>query len=130
MPIGVLVVDDSMVIRHTICRFLEERGYEVEVASDGQEALEIAGRKAPDLIITDMQMPAMGGRELISALKNEPKTAAIPIVILTGHSSGYDQGETQAEFTIFKDIDVQEQLEKALKAIATTGLAKAHGSGN
>jgi CheY-like chemotaxis protein len=130
MPIVALVVDDSMVIRHTMCRFLEERGYAVEVAANGQEALEIAAQKMPGLIITDMQMPGMGGVELITALKSKPQTASIPIVILTGHSSGYDQSETRAQFTIFKDIDIQEQLETALNQLASDGMAKAQRSGN
>jgi CheY-like chemotaxis protein len=130
MAVVALVVDDSMIIRHMICRFLEDRGYTVEVASNGQEALEAAARKLPSLIITDMQMPAMGGGEFISVLKSKPETANIPIVILTGRSSGYDQGENRAEFTIFKDIDIQEQLEKALAALAKGRAAKAQSSGN
>ncbi|PYX45662.1 MAG: hypothetical protein DMG83_09230, partial [Acidobacteria bacterium] len=109
MPVVALVVDDSMVIRHTVCRFLEERGFAVEAASNGMEALDILNRVLPGLVITDMQMPAMGGSEFISALKDKPQTASIPIVILTGRSSGFDQTETRAEFTIFKDIDIQEQ---------------------
>src|SRR5215475_10550334 len=123
-----LIVDDSMVIRHTVSRFLEERGYTVVSASNGVEALEILKRVKPALVITDMQMPAMGGSELISALKNQPETASIPILILTGASSGYDRRETRAEFTIFKDIDVQEQLEKAIAAVEGKP-AKAAGSG-
>ena len=130
MAVVALVVDDSMIIRHMICRFLEDRGYAVEVASNGQEALEVASRRLPSLIITDMQMPAMNGGEFISALKNNPETANIPIVILTGRSSGYDKGETRAEFTIFKDIDIQEQLEKALEALANGRAAKGQSSGN
>ena len=118
MPVVALVVDDSMVIRHTVCRFLQERGFAVEAASNGMEALDVLKRVVPGLVITDMQMPAMGGSELISALKDKPQTAAIPIVILTGRSSGFDQSEKRAEFTIFKDIDIQEQLEKALAAVA------------
>jgi len=120
MPVVALVVDDSMVIRHTVCRFLEERGFAVEAASNGMEALDILNRVLPGLVITDMQMPAMGGSELITALKDKPQTAAIPIVILTGRSSGFDQSEKRAEFTIFKDIDIQEQLEKALAAVAAS----------
>jgi CheY-like chemotaxis protein len=120
MPVVALVVDDSMVIRHTVCRFLEERGFAVEAASNGMEALDILNRVLPSLVITDMQMPAMGGSEFISALKDKPQTASIPIVILTGRSSGFDQTETRAEFTIFKDIDIQEQLEKALAAVSAS----------
>ena len=130
MPVVALVVDDSMIIRHVICRFLEDRGYSVEVASNGQEALEAVARQLPSLIITDMQMPAMGGREFISALKNKPETANVPIVILTGRSSGYEWGETRVEFTIFKDIDIQKQLEKALDALANHRAAKAQSSGS
>jgi CheY-like chemotaxis protein len=127
MPGVALVVDDSMVIRHTVSRFLEERGFAVESASNGMEALEILKRVTPVLVITDMQMPAMGGSELISAIKSKPETASVPILILTGVSSGFDRNEKRAEFTIFKDIDVQEQLEKALNAVA--GKAKAAGTG-
>ena len=127
MRVVALVVDDSMVIRHTVCRFLEDRGFAVEAASNGLEALEVLKRVQPGLMITDMQMPAMGGSELISALKDKPETADIPIVILTGRSSGFDSTENRAEFTIFKDIDIQEQLEKALVVIGK--VAKAQGSG-
>lgn len=128
MPGVALVVDDSMVIRHTVSRFLEERGFAVESASNGMEALEILKRVTPVLVITDMQMPAMGGSELISAIKSKPETASVPILILTGVSSGFDRNEKRAEFTIFKDIDVQEQLEKALNAVAGKA-AKARGAG-
>jgi CheY-like chemotaxis protein len=128
MPDVALVVDDSMVIRHTVSRFLEERGFEVESASNGMEALEILKRVTPALVLTDMQMPAMGGSELISAIKSKPETASVPILILTGVSSGFDRKENRAEFTIFKDIDVQEQLEKALDAVAGKA-AKAQRAG-
>ena len=128
MPVVALVVDDSMVIRHTVCRFLEERGFAVEAASNGREALDILNRVLPGLVITDMQMPAMGGSEFISALKDKPQTASIPIVILTGRSSGFDQTETRAEFTIFKDIDIQEQLEKALAAVFGSAAKSAKAS--
>jgi CheY-like chemotaxis protein len=128
MPDVALVVDDSMVIRHTVSRFLEERGFAVESASNGMEALEILKRVQPVLVITDMQMPAMGGSELISAIKSKPETASVPILILTGASSGFDSNENRAEFTIFKDIDVQEQLEKALDAVARKA-AKAQRAG-
>lgn len=129
MPVVALVVDDSMVIRHTICRFLEERGFVVESASDGVEALQVLGRLRPDLVVTDMQMPEMSGGELITALKNNPETAGIPIFIVTGRSSGYDCNETRAQFTIFKDIEIQEQLEKAVASMPCGQAAKAESAG-
>jgi CheY-like chemotaxis protein len=112
-----LVVDDSMLIRYTVCRFLEERGFTVESATNGVEALQILERVHPDLIVTDMQMPKMSGSELITALKSKPGTANIPIIIVAGRASGFDEKEKRANFAIYKDIDIQGQLDKALAAV-------------
>ena len=114
MSLMALVVDDSMLIRHTVCRFLEQRGFAVESASDGREALAILRKVKPDVIITDMQMPNMSGGELITALKSRSRTARIPIVIVAGRRSGFE-GEKRADFAIFKEIDIQEQLARALE---------------
>jgi CheY-like chemotaxis protein len=112
-----LVVDDSMLIRYTVCRFLEERGFTVESATNGVEALQILERVHPNLIVTDMQMPKMTGSELITALKKNPKTAKIPVIIVAGRASGFDEKEKRADFAIYKDIDIEGQIEKALNAL-------------
>lgn len=117
MSVVALVVDDSMLIRHTVCRFLEVRGFAVESATNGQEALEALKRVRPDIIITDIQMPKMNGSELITAVKNDPALADIPIVIVAGRKSGFEDTEKHANYTIFKDIDIENQLAKALQAI-------------
>jgi CheY-like chemotaxis protein len=117
MPATALVVDDSMLIRYTVCRFLEGRGFAVESATNGLEALTILDRVHPDLIVTDMQMPKMSGSELITALKKNAKTADIPVIIVAGRASGFDEKEKRANFAIYKDIDIQGQLEKALDAV-------------
>ncbi len=129
MPLVALVVDDSMLIRHTVCRFLEERGFAVESATNGQEALEALKRKRPDIIITDMDMPKMGGSELITALKSRPETANIPVVIVAGKQSGFDENEQRANFAIFKDIDIEDQLAKALKSAINLPAAKGQAAG-
>lgn len=112
-----LVVDDSMLIRHTVCRFLEERGFAVESATNGMEALETLKRIKPDLIVTDIQMPKMDGTQLITELKKETATSKIPIVIVAGKQSGFENHEKRADFAIFKDIDIESQLKKALEAL-------------
>ncbi len=110
-----MVVDDSMLIRHTVCRFLEERGFDVESASNGLEALQTLSQVQPDVIVTDLMMPKMGGSELITAIKNNPHTSTIPIVVLAGRSSAEEvRPEGRADYVIFKDIDIVEQLERAL----------------
>jgi CheY-like chemotaxis protein len=79
----------------------------------------------PSLIVTDMQMPKMSGSELITALKKNPETTGIPIIIVAGRASGFDEKEKRANFAIYKDIDIQAQLEKALDAV----MGKSHGQG-
>ena len=91
MPAVALVVDDSMLIRYTVCRSLEERGFAVESATNGVEALQILERMHPDVIVTDMHMPKMSGGELITALKKNPKTANIPIIIVARRGSGFQE---------------------------------------
>jgi CheY-like chemotaxis protein len=118
-----LVVDDSMLIRHTVCRFLEERGFAVESATNPVEALEILTRVEPHVIITDMQMPRMSGSEFITALKADPGTASIPIVILAGRQSGFQDSEKRANYAIFKDIDIEAQLQLALTAALGSAVA-------
>lgn len=117
MPLCALVVDDSMLIRHTVCRFLEKHGFRVETASNGQEALEALRSFRPDLIVTDMQMPKVSGSQLIDALKSRAETCDIPIFIVAGKQSGFEKKEKRADFAIFKDIDIEEQLGKALQSL-------------
>jgi CheY-like chemotaxis protein len=110
-----LVVDDSMLIRHTVCRFLEQRGFSVASATNGLEAMEILSNVLPDLIVTDLMMPKMTGSELISAVKANPRMARIPLVVLAGRRSASEmKPEGRADYVIFKDIDIEEQLGKAL----------------
>ncbi len=115
MPRTALVVDDSMLIRHTVCRFLEDRGYEVESATNGLDALELLQHHRPDILITDMMMPKMDGSQLITELKKDPATSEIPIIVLAGRQSASGlPPENRANATIWKDIDIVSQLEKAL----------------
>ncbi|HEY6371813.1 MAG TPA: response regulator [Candidatus Sulfotelmatobacter sp.] len=117
MPKVALVVDDSMLIRYTVCRFLERRGFAVESATNGAEALDVLSRVRPDLIVTDLQMPKMSGGELITALKSKAETAGIPIIIVASRASGFDQSAKRANVAISKDIDIEAQLAGALDAV-------------
>jgi CheY-like chemotaxis protein len=114
-----LVVDDSMLIRHTVCRFFEERGFEVHSASNGLEAWEMLQQSRPDLIVTDLSMPKMTGTELITAVKEVPALAAIPIVVVASRRTASDpqQMDERADFVIHKDIDIEEQLVNVVSAI-------------
>jgi two-component system chemotaxis response regulator CheY len=120
MSLTAVVVDDSMLIRFTVGRFLEDRGFTVESAMSGSEALEILKRVKPDLIVTDLQMPEMSGSELITILKDAPETAALPIIVVTGQNDP-QRDEKRANFTISKDIDIETQLGKAIDALGLIG---------
>lgn len=125
MSPAVLVVDDSMLIRHTVCRFLEARGFEVESATNGAEALEKLAESRPAVVITDLEMPRMTGLELISALKARPETANIPVVVLAGRRSDSNPFlDARVSFVIHKETDIEQQLERALAAVLGAGSAR------
>ena len=76
----ILVVDDEPQIARVLRRSLSARGYEVQVANDGEEALAVFGSWSPDLIITDLSMPNMGGIELCRRVR---ATSHVPIIVLS-----------------------------------------------
>jgi CheY-like chemotaxis protein len=82
----ILLVEDSKFLRLATGRTLARAGYEMSFAGDGDEALLMAGEKQPDLILLDMMLPKMSGLEVLKALKKEPATEGIPVVVLTGLS--------------------------------------------
>ncbi len=119
IPKTALVVDDSMLIRHSVCRFLEERGFIVEAATNGIEALEVLNNFVPDIIITDLSMPRMGGVELISRVRQLKVFADTPILVLAARRSASEMTQevpSGAVAVIFKDIDIEAQLGSALAA--------------
>jgi CheY-like chemotaxis protein len=81
----ILVVDDEPDLRFILRRIFERAGHEVADASDGLQALEWVQGSLPELVVTDMMMPVMNGRELIRRLRADPATAQIPILAVTGN---------------------------------------------
>ena len=79
----ILVADDESHIRNVVSLKLTNAGFRVITAADGQEALEMAGAEMPDLLITDYHMPRLSGIELCRRLKQDPRTQAIPAIMLT-----------------------------------------------
>ena len=106
-----------MLIRHTVGRFLEARGFSVETANDGAAALEALKTLRPDIIFTDLKMPRLDGYALIDALKANPKTAGIPVLVLAAKPLSDDLKDTGAHSIIYKDLNVEEQLIRALESL-------------
>ena len=82
----ILVVDDEPDQRFILRRIFEKAGHEVVDASHGAQALECVRGWLPELVVTDMMMPVMDGRELIRRLRADPVTAQIPILAVTGNA--------------------------------------------
>ncbi len=82
----ILVVDDEPDQRFLLRRIFEREGHVVSEAGDGAAALRMVRESAPDLVVTDMMMPVIGGVELIRCVRSEPATAHIPILAASGDS--------------------------------------------
>ena len=85
--ISVLLVDDSVSIRNFVGRFLARRGFDVETAADGEDALRKIQAADYDLVLTDLEMPRMHGYELISEIKSDTKTRHLPVMVLTARTA-------------------------------------------
>jgi len=94
MPFHILVVDDDDMNLFLLGKILELEGYQVTVAHNGMEAIQLAVQKMPDLALLDVMMPEMNGYELCQKMRQPPLSTDIPIVMLTAMSS--DRERVQA----------------------------------
>jgi DNA-binding response OmpR family regulator len=86
----ILIAEDSATIRRLVAARLAADGYDVVEAGDGEEALNLARSSGPDLVILDKVMPKLDGFEVVRALRGDPETNALPIVMLTGSTDEDD----------------------------------------
>lgn len=106
----VLLVDDDGVSRHLVETVLEPHGYDLLFARNGPEAIEMACRRLPDLVLMDLMLPGMSGFEAVRVLKSRSDTASIPIVALTAHAVGSERRravEAGCEGYLIKPIDTR-----------------------
>jgi two-component system alkaline phosphatase synthesis response regulator PhoP len=83
MTAKLLLVDDSRYLRMASRHILTEVGFSVVEASDGEEALRLARESHPDLIILDMLLPKLGGEHVLQALRQDPATTRIPVIVVS-----------------------------------------------
>lgn len=86
VPALVLLVDDYADAREMYSFYLEHHGYRVEEAADGHEALDKARSLSPSIILLDLSLPGIDGWQLAQMLKDDSRTAGIPIIALTAHA--------------------------------------------
>ena len=109
----ILVVEDHPQNRYLMTYLLESRGYEVEVALDGAEALDALETRIPDLILMDMQLPKIDGYEATRRIKADERFREIPLVAVTAHSMRGDQDKAMAagcDVFVTKPINGEELL--------------------
>lgn len=82
----VLLAEDNLVVRTSHTYYLTRGGFVVVQATNGEEALELARTSAPDLIILDLLMPKLGGVEVLTTLKQDPRLAHVPVIIISSLS--------------------------------------------
>jgi CheY-like chemotaxis protein len=84
----ILIVEDDDEMRALMCQTLARQGYEVAAAADGIEGYEQALAWRPDLIITDIYMPAADGAHLLRHVRATPELATVPVIVVTGYGTG------------------------------------------
>jgi CheY-like chemotaxis protein len=87
----VLLVEDNEENRDALSRHLRRKGYEVLVAIDGREGMDVARAKTPDLILMDMSLPVLDGWQATQQLKAAPQLRGIPVIALTAHAMAGDR---------------------------------------
>ena len=111
----ILLVEDNEMNRDMLSRRLARKGYEVVIAVDGQQGIEMARSETPDLILMDMSLPVVDGWEATRQLKSAPETQSIPVIALTAHAMAGDREkavEAGCNDYDIKPIELPRLLEK------------------
>jgi CheY-like chemotaxis protein len=87
----ILLVEDNELNRDMLSRRLKKRGFDVEIAIDGQQGIDMAKSMQPNLILLDMSLPVVDGWDAARALKDDASTKDIPIIALTAHAMAGDK---------------------------------------
>ena len=109
MPDKVLVVDDEEKIRNLLSAFLAKEGYEVIVAANGEEALELVATANPQVVLLDVTMPGVDGIEVCERLKTDEKTRLIPVIVATAYQDSASAAlEVGADDFVSKPVQLLE----------------------
>lgn len=124
--VRVLLVEDNEMNRDMLSRRLGRKGFEVVMALDGAEALEMAASQQPALILMDMNLPVIDGWEATRRLKADPSTAAIPVIGLTAHAMDGDREkciEAGCDDYDTKPVELPRLLDKMTQQLQRCGIS-------
>ncbi len=111
----ILLVEDNEMNRDMLSRRLERKGFEVIIAVDGQQGVDLAGSESPALILMDLSLPVIDGWEATRQIKANPATQNIPVIALTAHAMASDEAkarEAGCDDYDTKPVDLKRLLEK------------------
>ncbi len=117
----VLLVDDSATNNLLLQVVFDQNGFNVETASSGKEAIKIMAKKHIDVVLLDLMMPQMSGFEVLTAIKGNPETAKIPVLIVSADSERDDAEKALAmgaEYFFEKPLQLNEIVEKVKSILA------------
>jgi CheY-like chemotaxis protein len=113
----VLIAEDDASVRMTLEFVLEDEGFDVLIAEDGEAALRAAGDRIPDVILLDQMMPKMDGRQVLLALRQDEATSSIPVLVLSGMARGGEEDWPGAQF-VGKPFSPEDLIERIRQVIA------------
>lgn len=115
MPVKILLVEDNEMNRDMLSRRLVRNGFDVVMAVDGQQAVDMATSESPAIILMDMSLPVIDGWEATRQVKANAATARIPVIALTAHAMAEDEAKARAagcdDFDT-KPVDIQRLVGK------------------
>ncbi len=114
-PKKILIVEDEQVLLKLESMLLKSKGYQVIGTSDGAEALAVAARERPDLVLLDVMLPGMDGFQVCRRLKEAPETRDIPVVMLTARTRQDDVARGRA-------VGACEYISKPFQSAQVTGV--------
>lgn len=114
----ILIADDEYLLAMMLADILEDEGHEVEMASNGQIALDIIRERQPSLVITDFMMPVMTGLELAQALRADDAMSHIPIILVSGAQGSVARGHPELFECVldkpYRNDDLLREVDRAL----------------
>lgn len=120
----ILLIEDEEIILILLKKKLETEGYEVIVARNGDEGLELMKKKRPDLVLLDIVMPKKGGMEVMEAMQKDAQLSTIPVIIISnsGKESELERARELGakDWLIKAEFDPQEVIDKVRKQLALT----------
>lgn len=125
----VLIADDNADMREYVVRLLRNDGYLVEAVTDGQQALDAVRARPPDMVVSDVMMPGLDGLQFVTALRADPRTAAVPVLLLSaraGQEAAIDGLQAGADDYLVKPFAAAELLARVRANVKLARLRNHH----